>query len=94
MAAPAYRGGGYRRDRGGRQRASNAEPTDSGWLDRIGAWFDGTTPQYAGAGQPTSGAARSGTPVYQLVSSPTAATAGATITTPQTATPVIVTPRT
>lgn len=65
MATPVYIGGGYRRGRGdGRDWRLTSGPTDLGWFERVGSWFRGTTPRYAGAGQPASGAARCGMPVY------------------------------
>ena len=94
MATPAYSGGGDRRDWGGGRHWGRApEPTGNGWLGRVGTWFDGTTPQYAGAGQPASGTVGSGSPVYQpapLTNGP----ADAASTAPQTAPSVIVVSRT
>ncbi len=91
MARPAY-SGGYRRDWGqGRRLGQAPGPTDSGWLDRVGAWFDGNTPQYAGVGQPASGTVRRATPMYRPTP-PTTATEDAA-TTAQAAPSVIVVPR-
>lgn len=93
MATPAYSGGGYRRGWGGRRWVRAPRSTDNGWLDRMTTWFDGVTPQYAGAGQPAPGADERGTPVYKAPP-PTTATADADTTTPQAAPSVIVAPRT
>ena len=93
MATPAYSGGGYRRGwGGGRHWGPAPEPTDNGWFDRVGAWFDGNTPRYAGAGQPALGTVGSGSPVY-LPAPLTPATADAATTAPQAAPSVIVVPR-
>jgi hypothetical protein len=94
MSAPAYSGGGNRRGWGGGRRWGQAPgPTDNGWFDRVGTWFGGNTPEYAGAGQPASGTVGGGSPVYQPAP-PTIAIAGAATTTPQAAPSVIVVPRT
>jgi hypothetical protein len=94
MPTPAYSGKGYRRGWGhGRHWGHPPGPTDNGWLDRVGSWFGGNTPQYVGAGQPASGTDGSGTPVYQPAP-PKAATADVVVTTPQAVSPVIVVPRT
>lgn len=91
MATPAYSGGGYRRGWGsGRHWVQTPGTTDNGWLDRVGAWFDGVTPQYAG--QPAPATVRSGTPLYKAPP-PTTATADPATTTPQ-AESVIVAPHT
>ena len=89
MATPAYSGGGFRRGRGGRHWGHTPAPTDTGWLDSVGSWFDGNTPQYAGAGQPIE----SGVPVYRTPPPPTA-TPDADTTAPQMAPSVIVVPHT
>jgi len=94
MATPAYHGGGYRRGWGGDRPWGQAPgPTDNGWLDRVGTWFDGHTPRYVGAGQPASGTVGRGSPVY-LPAPPTTATADADTATPQAVPSVIVVPRT
>ena len=94
MVAPAYSGGGYhRRGWGGRRWVHAPTSTGNGWLDRMTTWFDGATPQYAGAGQPAPGADGRGTPVYQAPPQMTA-NADAASTTPETATSVIVATRT
>ena len=91
MPAPAYSGGNRRSWGGGRHGGRTPAPTGTGWFDRVGTWFGGTTPQYAGAGQPAADTAGGGSPVYQPAP-PT--TAGAATTTPQAAPPVIAVPRT
>ena len=94
MATPAYSGGGYRRRGwGGRHWVHAPQQTDNGWLGGVTAWFDGTTPRYAGAGQPAPGADGRGTPVYRAAP-PTDAPSDAATATPQAATSVIVAPRT
>jgi hypothetical protein len=95
MATPDYNGVGYRRGGWGHGRnwGQTPGPTDNGWLDRVGSWLGGSSPPYAGAGQPTSGMVGSGTPVYQPAP-PMTATAGAVTTAPQVVSPVIVVPRT
>ena len=91
MATPAYSGGGFhRRGWGSRRWAHAPGPTGNGWLDRVGALFDGTnTPRYAGTGQPVPGALGRQVPEYLAPPAATAATV-APITAPQTATSVIV----
>ena len=95
MATPAYSGAGYRRRGWGRRKSWVHAPTstDNGWLDRVGTWFDGGTPQYAGAGQPAPGQDGRGAPVYQAPPS-TDAPADAASTTPQATPSVIAAPRT
>ena len=94
MPAPAYSGGGYRRGWGyGHGRGPAPGPIGNGWFGRVGTWFRGTTPQYAGAGQPASETVGTGSPVYQPAPT-TTVTAGAATTTPQAAPSVIVVPRT
>jgi hypothetical protein len=93
MATPAYRGGGYRRNRGYRRWVHAPAPANLGWIERLGAWFDGDTPRYAGAGQPAPGAVPSGSLVY--VPGPQTTTTGdAATTAPQTVPSVTVVPRT
>jgi hypothetical protein len=94
MATPAYSGGGYHRcGWGSRTWGRASKPTENGWLDRVSAWFDGTTPQYAGTGQPAPGADGRGTPVY-MAPPPTDAPSDAATATPQTEPSVVVAPRT
>ena len=65
MVTPAYNRGGYRGGWGnGRSWGRGPGPTNNGWFDSVGIWFDGGIPQYAGAGQPASVMVRSGSPVY------------------------------
>jgi hypothetical protein len=93
MPAPEYHGGGYRGGGGhGYHGGPTPGPADNGWLDSVGSWLGGNTPQYAGAGQPASGMVGSGTPVY-LPAPTTTTTGGAATTTPQAASPVIMVPR-
>ena len=94
MATPAYSGAGYRRRGWGRRKWVHAPmSTDNGWLDRMSTWFDGVTPQYAGAGQPVPGQHGRGAPVYQAPPSMDAP-ADADSTTPQATPSVIVAPST
>lgn len=93
MPTPVYNGVGYRHGWGHRRHwGQTPGPTDNGWLDRVGSWLGGNTPQYAGAGQPALGTVGSGTPVY-MPAPPTTATADAATTAPQAVSPVIVVPR-
>lgn len=82
MATPAYRGGsGYRRGWRHRRWGHAPAPTNLGWFDRLGAWFGGDTPQYAGAGQPAPGVVQSGSLVY-MPAPPTTTTTDAAPTSP------------
>jgi hypothetical protein len=64
MATPMYNaGGGY--------RARHYHPPGPvwGWVDGVGSWFGGGTPQYLGNGQPSpddGGMLGTGTPTYLL----------------------------
>lgn len=92
MAAPVYSGGSYYRHGGYRHGwGQTPAPTGNGWFGQVGSWFGGDTPLYAGQGQPTSGTAGSGTPVY-LPAPLSTGNGGPITTTPQPASAVIVVP--